>query len=527
MYLSIKTKFIILLSILMAGILGIQFYFTQQTQNDIINELTEMSSKINQATDIDFFEDTYIHSGQAESDPLIDKRKIPRWHFRSNIDSLIKSAENDFRRNSGGNIYRYKKNKLNDEVHVGVVRHGPNSAQTDLLVLANNAQPVPDKNILITGDDSTSWFINEIEVDLNPIREKNGNKLSYALRERKRIKTTGEPPSFTFVVPDFSEPQSPRILRFNYSTADIHTALSQIRNKNIIITLIIFVISIVVIMIITRRFLKPIDSLKVSFENVVNGDLDINIQNESKDEIGVLTRAFNKMVSELRKNKEKETHLQRKERLASLGQLAAGVAHEIKNPLNAINLTIDHLGDQLVGDENKQAHQYIATVQNEIRHLDKIVNNFLSYLRSEELDKNSTDINVLVQDVLQLYEREMTDKKIGLVTTYANRLKLKVDAARIKTALVNIILNAIQAMPDGGQLIIKTDAASKRIHISDNGYGIAKKDIEHIFDLFYTTKSTGSGLGLPTAYKIIRAHGGDIQINSESGKRTEVIIQLK
>ena len=280
-------------------------------------------------------------------------------------------------------------------------------------------------------------------------------------------------------------------------------------------------------MIITRRFLKPIDSLKVSFENVVNGDLDINVQNESKDEIGVLTRAFNKMVSELRKNKEKETHLQRKERLASLGQLAAGVAHEIKNPLNAINLTIDHLGDQLVGDENKQAHQYIATVQNEIKHLDKIVNNFLGYLRSEELDKNSTDINALVQDVLQLYEREMTDKKIGLVTTYANRFKLKVDAARIKTSLVNIILNAIQAMPDGGQLIIKTDAASKRINISDNGYGIAQKDIENIFDLFYTTKSTGSGLGLPTAYKIIRAHGGDIQINSKSGKGTEVIIQLK
>lgn len=508
----------------MAGILGIQFYFTQQTQNDIVEELTKMSSKINQATDVDFLEDTYIFNDKNVP-PLPPRYRTPHWQFKSNIDSLIRSAEVSDKLYSNKEIYRYIKRRQDNEVHVEVRKRDRRPPAQDLLDIALKSPSDKNGGFYITGADTMKWFVKEIEVNLNPVKEK--DSLKYTLRGRERIKKRGEPPLFTFVVPDFSEPQSPRILRLNYSTAEIQSALVQSRNKNILISLIIFIISILVIMLITRKFLKPIDSLKVSFEKVVDGDLDINVQNDSKDEIGVLTGAFNKMVSELRKNKEKETHLQQKERLASLGQLAAGVAHEIKNPLNAINLTIDHLGDRLVGEENKQAQQYIATIQNEIKRLDKIVNNFLSYLRSEELDKKPTDLNELVKDVLQLYERELADKKIELVTKFTEHFKLKVDAARIKTMLVNIILNAIQAMPDGGQLVVNTDSKNKSIHISDNGSGIAKKDIDHIFDLFYTTKSTGSGLGLPTAYKIVRAHGGDIQIKSELEKGTEVIIKFK
>ena len=509
----------------MAGILGIQFYFTQQTQNDIVEELTKISSRINEATDVDFYEDALILGDKRIPPFPTPQRRAPRWHFNSNLDSLIRSVEESDKIDTNNKVYRYIKRRQDNEVHVEVRKRDRRPPAQDLLDIALKSPSDKNGGLYITGADTMNWIVREINVNLNPVTEK--DSIKYTIRGRERIKKRGEPPSFTFVVPDFSEPQSPRILRLNYSTAEIQSALVESRNKNILISLIIFIVSILVIMLITRKFLKPIDSLKVSFEKVVDGDLDINVQNDSKDEIGVLTGAFNKMVSELRKNKEKETHLQRKERLASLGQLAAGVAHEIKNPLNAINLTIDHLGDRLVGDENKQAQQYIATIQNEIKRLDKIVNNFLSYLRSEELDKKSTDLNDLVKDILHLYERELADKKIGLVTTFAEHFKMKVDAARIKTTLVNIVLNAIQAMPDGGQLMIRTDYKNKSIHVADNGCGIARKDIEHIFDLFYTTKSTGSGLGLPTAYKIIRAHGGDIQIKSEPGKGTEVIIKFK
>ncbi|MEJ2545020.1 MAG: ATP-binding protein [Calditrichaceae bacterium] len=494
MYLSIKTKFIILLSILMAGILGIQFYFTQQTQNDIVDELTKMSSKINEATDVEFLEENYIlNNKNIPHPPPLPRHRINRWYFKSNIDSLIKSAEVFSNKDSEETVYRNFKRRLDDKIRVEVRKRESHLPEQDFLDLAMNTNTDENEDIFITDDDTMKWFVKEIEVNLNPIKER--DSIKYALRGRERIKKRGEPPSFTFVVPDFSEPQSPKILRLNYSTAELQSAIVQSRNKNIIISLVIFIISILVIMLITRKFLKPIDSLKVSFEKVVDGDLDINVENDSKDEIGVLTGAFNKMVGELRKNKEKEAHLQRKERLASLGQLAAGVAHEIKNPLNAINLTIDHLGDQLVGEENEQAQQYIGTIQNEIKRLDKIVNNFLNYL--------------------------------GLVTTFSEHFKMRVDAARIKTTLVNIILNAIQAMQDGGQLAITTNSKSKTIHIADNGSGISAKDIEHIFDLFYTTKATGSGLGLPTAYKIIRAHGGDIEINSEPNQGTEVIIKFK
>ena len=530
MYLSIKSKFVILLSILMAGILGIQYYFTQQAQNDMVKELTKISSRINEVTDIKTLDDDYFIKNHLPSDPMLPGHRPPRYVFRSNLDSLIEIAENSSDIDSGKEVYHLIKNKRENEIKVEVLKRN-----ADRLRRAFPTKNMPDfdnedlrqENVIVSNPDSGKWFIKEIEVDLNPVVEKEKDSYNYTYSSSENITKNKDLPSFTFVVPDFSKPRAPRILRFNYSTADIHSALTQIRNKNIFITLSIFVVSIMIIMLITRRFLKPFDSLKVSFEKVVNGDLDINIQNDSKDEIGVLTGAFNTMVSELRKNREKEKLLQRKERLASLGQLAAGVAHEIKNPLNAINLTIDHLGDRLKGEENKQAQQYISTIQSEIKRLDKIVNNFLNFLRTEELDKKLTDLNVLIRNVLQLYERELADKKISLLTSYDEKFKLKADAARIKTALVNIILNATQSMPDGGKLSVKTDAKMKTIFISDNGCGISEKDIEHIFDLFYTTKSTGSGLGLPTAYKIIRAHGGEIQIRSEPGKGTEVLIQFK
>ena len=128
--------------------------------------------------------------------------------------------------------------------------------------------------------------------------------------------------------------------------------------------------------------------------------------------------------------------------------------------------------------------------------------------------------------MVSLFERELESAGIELQMQVAGKFNLEVDEARIKTALMNVVLNAIQAMESGGILKIKTNTKQKLIEITDSGPGIDSKETDHIFDLFYTTKATGTGLGLPTAYKIVKAHNGEISLRSKPGKGTTVKIQL-
>jgi signal transduction histidine kinase len=517
----------LLLSILMAVILSIQFYFTQQTQRDIVNELTQMSDRIEKATTPDFITDTIddfiwkANTKNGDSDQLLNITTAP-----DSINTLKKRLKKVYRLEDKKERRVYVTGKSENDVDIHIFDKAvkiPPGLLSSKWEKATKDSKLPHDFFIAGSDSAMNYYIREIEVDLNPVKE-NEKAAVVAGTGLKADRIKDAAPNFTFVVPDFSKPAEPRLLRFNYSTAELNSTLSKIRNKNILISLAIFILSIGIIMLITRRFLHPIDQLKNSFERVVDGDLALSIQNESNDEIGKLTSAFNQMVTELRKNKEKEVILRRKERLASLGQLAAGVAHEIKNPLNAINLTIEHLGDTISTQQKKASTKYITTIQKEIRRLDKIVNNFLNYLRSEELEKTETDINVLLKDTLNLYDREFASSKIEISEEFDEPFMLPADGERLKTAFVNIVLNAIQAMPGGGKLKVKTDSKEKYISFLDSGIGIEEKELENIFDIFYTTKSTGSGLGLPTAYKVIKAHGADIRITSQVNKGTEVRI---
>ena len=158
--------------------------------------------------------------------------------------------------------------------------------------------------------------------------------------------------------------------------------------------------------------------------------------------------------------------------------------------------------------------------------MDKVVNNFLGFIRSENLELADTNVNELISNVTHLLKRELESQKIDLKLDLKKSFIHSLDGERFKTVIMNVILNAVQAMPDGGEISISTNPAKKSIIIKDTGIGIAQKDLENIFDLFYTTKSSGTGLGLPTAYKIVKEHNGDIQITSEVGNGTEVKIQL-
>lgn len=532
----------------MALILSLQFYFNDKAQQDILNEIQHLSNSINIATN-SYYQDVLKSLRENYPPP---KSKLAH---DSNLTTRVEGQDLFFELNDEIRRVQDLQKELNIKGGQGyeqlieankdlrIRKDEIEKAHKELLEQLHNieekANVSPRKKItrvfpqgmfkvdsILEGmkvkTDSEKKVI-VVDVDLNvpsktPVFSKN-----FIWRQERNHKP---PVDFTFQFPDFSIPDQPRFLKYNYSTADINAAFLDMRNQNVLITTGLFLLSILAFFFVSRRFTQPIRSLKGSFEKVVNGNLDNPVTSNSRDEIGDLTHSFNQMVVELQKNREREKILQRKERLASLGQLAAGVAHEIKNPLNAINLTIEHLRDKFSAGKDKQAKTYIETIQSEIRRLDKVVNNFLSFVRSENLQLAETDVNKLVNDVVHLLKKEMESQNINLKLDLAKAFTHSLDGERFKTVILNIVLNAMQAMPDGGEISISTNADERYLLIADTGTGIPSKDLENIFDLFYTTKSSGTGLGLPTAYKIMKEHNGDIQISSVVGKGTEVRVQL-
>lgn len=498
---SIHTKFILIISLLLAGILSLQFYFTNRVHQDIIREIEQITRSFNQATDAYFF---------GDNDSLFF-RQVP------DVEALQERVKVDLKE-----LEHLEENIFEFRVH----KEFPDPEEIEVEIFTNGETELLDK-FRSTDFDSLKERMSRLKEEVIAIRKPvKRNTIEWKRKGERLVKPSDSHYSFSFIIPDLSAPKAPKLLEYQYNAEELNQVIRKMRNRNAIITLLLFGVSIIAVTLIARRFVKPIRSLNASFDRVVQGDLTVAVDAKSNDEIGELTRSFNTMVRELRKNREKENLIRRKERLASLGQLAAGVAHEVRNPLNAINLTIEHLRDKFVDTGDGQASTYVETIQGEIKRLDKTVNNFLNYIRSEQLDKKPFDVRELLEEILNLYERELVTSGIKLKTSVEPAFVLTADRERFKTALVNILVNAVQAMPDSGVLTVETRKDAGEIRISDTGGGIPEKNLDLIFDLFYTTKSTGTGLGLPTAYKIIKEHGGEITIKSEENRGTEVIITM-
>ncbi|MFZ5590228.1 MAG: two-component system sensor histidine kinase AtoS [Bacillota bacterium] len=226
-------------------------------------------------------------------------------------------------------------------------------------------------------------------------------------------------------------------------------------------------------------------------------------------------------VTEYRRLQE---NVQRQERLAALGKLVAGVAHEIRNPLTSINCYIQHWQDH-----HQPSPRALATVQREINRLDNIVDQLLYFTKPAEAQFVSYDLNALVQNVLAFFQ-EVYHGKFNLVTRLASQLPVVwLDPEQIERVLGNIIFNALQAIAEGGNITVTTGRAGEQmvfVSIADDGCGIAREHLPRLFDPFYTTRPKGTGLGLAIAHEIVKAHGGRIEVQSEPGEGTCFTIYL-
>ena len=235
------------------------------------------------------------------------------------------------------------------------------------------------------------------------------------------------------------------------------------------------------------------------------------------------------MLYDRRKNAQRQTP--KVSELEELSRLTGGLAHEIKNPLSIIKVNLKLISEELASKEANPARaaRKIDIVRKETDRLEQIFEDFLRYIRKTELHPVSVDINQLVTDMTDFYSPQATGRSITLrVSLDSGQLICKADGDMLKQVLLNLFINAQQAMPDGGELMIRTqkNGPNAVVIVSDTGKGIEPENVNKIFDAYYSTKPGGSGLGLSTSRKIIEAHNGSIRVDSIVQKGSSFTIQL-
>jgi two-component system sensor histidine kinase HydH len=245
--------------------------------------------------------------------------------------------------------------------------------------------------------------------------------------------------------------------------------------------------------------------------------------------LGMATIFYNQH-SHLLKIKSLEAEIGRQERLSELGNLAATVAHEIRNPLNSVSMGLQRLrGEFSPTQDQDQYFRFIELMQGEVQRLNSIVEQFLSLARPLDLKPEPLRIGDMLKELLTLVGGDPKQSKVQYHVSASTDLPpVRADRNYLKQLLLNLVLNGVQAMPEGGMLTIEADANDHSLFltIADSGTGIRPEDLPKVFEPYFTTKAKGSGLGLAIAQRIVEAHRGKISVESEPGRGTRFRITL-
>jgi signal transduction histidine kinase len=291
-----------------------------------------------------------------------------------------------------------------------------------------------------------------------------------------------------------------------------------------------------------RRMARPIQAMMQGVAAIARGDFGHRIEVISHDELGQLSAAFNDMSTQLARVRELEERLRRADRLAALGTMAAGIAHDIRNPLTSILIFSQLMS--LHHDDPDVREKFNRVVPRELERVQAVIEDMMELARPAAMHREPVNLNELITQVLELYESQAAAQSIKIEREYERELPFcMADRKRLHRCFSNIVSNAIQAMPNGGDLTLRThqvgtmlfpnsglpDPHSEpaiQVTVSDTGQGIPADRLSRIFDPFFTTKEKGMGLGMAITHRIIEDHKGMIDVQSEVGLGTTFTIHL-
>ncbi len=322
--------------------------------------------------------------------------------------------------------------------------------------------------------------------------------------------------------------------------------------------------SVVGYIVLSRNTIAPIIDLAKATERVATGDLGVRVKTGSQTEIGTLYNTFNQMIRKLEEHKKKredfsrelekkveertaelkasedslrrtQAELVRMEKIATIGQIASSVNHEIKTPLNVLYMNLQMLNKKIKlcdvenQDLKKEMLDLTNLINNEIDRINEIIEEFVKYARFPSPDFKENDINAILVRIGDIISQKAEDSGVSLaIEVEGDHEYAMVDDKKLTQAILNLCMNAIDAMPEGGTLTLKIEKDQENIilKVADTGEGISSEDLDHIFDPFFTQKKGGTGFGLPIVKRIIEDHRGRIHCRSNPGEGTTFEIEI-
>ncbi len=289
--------------------------------------------------------------------------------------------------------------------------------------------------------------------------------------------------------------------------------------------------NLLLVALIIRTISRPLQRLTEAAVTVAGGAYGTEVELRSNDEVGLLGASFNemsrKMAADIERLRTLNEQLVRAEKLATAGTLAAGVAHEVNNPLAAISSLVQMVQTRPALDD--ATRENLRLVQTQIARISHVLRDLMDFARTRPPERQPLDLNQTVEASLRLAQFDKNFQKILVTKDFATDLPLfQADAGQLQQVFLNLLLNARDALPEGGTLHVSTRQTARNVSVilCDNGPGIAPEHRAHIFDPFFTTKpaGTGTGLGLAVCYSLITAHGGNIEVrpNVERGVTIEI-----
>ncbi len=426
-------------------------------------------------------------------------------------------------------------------------------------LLKNSGEPLPDliQNILIVDD---TWHVRDsLDQTYFPFQENNETKY----RQLREVTTL--PPAI-LTLNDNTSLLPPTVTRANFLSATEPRAffvpiegLTTVDKKEVVWYLIVVVgpteqstgifnreaakpliytlgvllLATTIAALLVWRFTKPIADLSWAARKIAHGQLNFRVPVRTQDEMGQLVTQFNEMIAGLERGKELETKLREAEKSAVVGRFASGIAHEIRNPLNYINLTLDRLRSSYKpADETKQEKydSHIANLKEEVKRINKLVTDFLSLTRPRELETRPLDLRDELTDAMRIVEDQAAENGIKTKLNFNGRVGvIKGDEESLRSVFTNLFLNAVQAMGvNGGELTVTVIEKNNRVQIevADTGCGIPPEHLPKLFEPYFSTKETGTGLGLAIVKKNLEEHNGTIDVQSTPNKGTIFTVTL-